>query len=190
MTLQETSLIDLLPECMRDDRIIKGFAAAWDYIQQEALLKMPLINLFDNLELLTDSQLDQVAASMIIPWYNTEYEKEKKINLIRHYEKTCFKLGTNGSIRDVATDIFGDAEVQDWYQYDAPQFRFKIIADLGDYTTEQALAKLTRMVRDIKPAKATLSSVEFTVHIDGDINIGVAITSCYYNQPIYCNDIT
>ena len=190
MKISETSLLDLIPETMRNDRIIKGFAAAWDYLNAEIVRILPLVNLFDSLELLTPEQLDEIAAAMEIDWYNTEYEKEKKIALIRHYEKTCFKLGTVGSILDVATDIYGDADVQDWYQYNAPQWRFKIVADFGDYTTEQALAKLTRIVRNIKPAKATLNPVEFLVHTDADVNIGAVTTSCYHFPPIMDVNIT
>ena len=190
MKISETSLLDLIPETMRHDRIIKGFAAAWDYLLGKAVEIIPLVNLFDYLELLSPEQLDEIAAAMEIDWYNTEYEKDKKIALIRHYEKTCFKLGTVGSILAVAVDIYGDADVQDWYQYAAPQWRFKIVADFGDYTTEQALARLTRIVRNIKPAKATLNPVEFLVHTDADVYIGTVTTSCYHPQPIIDADIT
>lgn len=179
MTLQDTSLLDLLPECMRTDRIIKGFAAAWDYLMSEAVKITPLVNLFDSLELLEPEQLDEIAAAIEIPWYNTEYEKDRKIDLIRHYEKVCFKLGTKGSIKDVARDIYKHADVYEWFEYEAEEWRFKISADYGDYTTEQALAKLTRTVRDIKPAKATLDAVEFLVSIKGDEYTAAAASTRY-----------
>jgi hypothetical protein len=179
MKISEMKLLDLLPECMRNDRIIKGFSNAWDYAMGEVLKIKPLVNLFDNLELLSAEQLDQVADAMKIPWYNTEYEKDRKIALIRHYEKTCFKLGTKGSIYDVANDIYRHAEVEDWYEYEAPQWRFKIVADFGDYTTEEALSKLTRIVRDIKPAKATLNPVEFLVSVDWDTYTAAGASTRY-----------
>ena len=185
MKISEVSLLDLIPECMRNDRFIKGFAKAWDYLNAEIIKVLPLVNLFDHLDLLTNEQLDEIAASMQIDWYNTEYSKDKKINIIKHYEQVCFKLGTVGSILSVAQDIYGDAEVKDWYQYDAPQWRFKIIADFGDYTTEEALARLTRIVRNIKPAKATLNPVEFLVRTDAKMFTGVVNTSCYIFPPIY-----
>lgn len=190
MKISETRLLDLLPECMREDRIIKGFSAAWNFLLEKIVEKLPLVNLFDNLELLSESQLDEVASAMDIPWYNTEYEKEKKINLIRHYLQVCFKLGTVGSILSVAQDVYGDAEVHDWYDYAAPQWRFKITADFGSYTTEEALSKLTRMVREIKPAKATLNPVEFLVHTDGELFAAVAPTTCYFAPDIYDADIS
>lgn len=179
MTLQNTSLLDLLPECMRTDRIIKGFVSAWDYLRTETLKIIPLVNLFDNLELLTTEQLDEVAAAIEIPWYNTEYEKDRKIDLIKHYEKVCFKLGTKGSIQDVARDIYKHADVYEWFEYEAEEWHFKISADFGDYTTEEALAKLTRTVRDIKPAKATLDAVELLVSIEGDVYTGAAASTRY-----------
>ena len=190
MKISETKLLDLLPECMRDDSIIKGFSNAWDYLQGKVLEKKPLVNLFEHLDLLTAEQLDTVAAAIDIPWYNTEYGKDKKISLIEHYIRVCFKLGTVSSILNVAQDIYGDAEVQDWYQYNAPQWRFKIVADFGNYTTEEALSKLTRIVREIKPAKATLNPVEFLVHTDADVNVGMVTTSCYHPMPIMDINIT
>lgn len=190
MKITETKLLDLLPECMTDDRIIKGFSAAWDYLMGKISEKLPLVNLFDALELLTEAQIDEIAASIYIPWYNTEYEKEKKINLIRHYIEVCFKLGTVGSILSVAKDIYGDAEVHDWYDYGTAQWRFKITADFGSYTTDEALSKLTRMVREIKPAKATLNPVEFLVHTDGELFVSAVPTTCYFAPPIYDADIT
>lgn len=189
MKISDTKLLDLLPECMRDDRIIKGFSNAWDYLKGKVMEKIPLVNLFDNLEILTEEQLDTVAAAIDIPWYNTEYDKDKKISLIRHYIRVCFKLGTVWSIRSVSQDIYGDAEVYDWYDYSAPQWRFKIVADFGSYTTEEALSKLTRTVREIKPAKAMLNPVEFLVHVDDEIFEATAPTTCIFAPPIYDADI-
>jgi len=189
MKISETKLLDLLPECMREDRIIKGFSNAWDYLQTKATEKIYLVNLFENLEILTVDQIDQVAAAIDIPWYNTEYEKDKKISIIRHYIRMCFKLGTVESILSISRDIYGDAEVHDWYDYGAPQWRFKISADFGSYTTEEALSKLTRIVRDIKPAKAMLNPVEFLIHQDGEVFAAVAPTTCIFAPDIYDADI-
>lgn len=184
MNISETKLLDLLPECMRQDRIIKGFSAAWGYVQGKITAVLPLVNLFDNLELLTESQLDQIAEAMQIPWYNTEYTVEKKINLIRHFEQVCFKLGTIGSIQNVAEGVYGEAEVEDWYEYEGREWGFKIFVDYGDYTTVEALARLTRMVRDIRPAKSTLSPVEFLKYTDVGVTVGSATTLCQYFPPI------
>lgn len=189
MKIQDTSLLDLIPECMRNDRIIKGFAAAWDYLKGEVTKVIPLVNLFDYLELLTSEQLDEVAEAMAIDWYSTEYTKEKKIDLIRHYELVCFKLGTVGSILSVARDIYGIAWVTDWYDYDSPQWRFKITVDFGDYTTEEALRKLTRIVRSIKPAKATLNPVEFLSNTDQEMYVAETVVTNYFFPPIYDADM-
>lgn len=188
MKISETSLLDLIPEQMRGDRIIKGFAAAWDYLNAKAAEKIPLVNLFDYLELLTDGQLDEVAAAMEIEWYNTGYAREKKINLIRHYEKVCFYLGTVASIESVATDIYEEAIVQDWYYYGTKQWHFKISADFGEYSTEEALQRLIRIVKNIKPAKANLDNVEFLIRIFSEVFTGAVVETCYYFPPIKTRD--
>ena len=179
MKLSDVSLLDLIPESMRTDRFIRGFAAAWDYLMSQALSALPIINLYDNLDLLTPEQLDKVADAMRIPWYNTEYEKEKKIALIKHYEQTCFELGTVKSIETVCVDIYEKAEVYEWYEYGGDPFYFKVSLDYGDYTTEEALSRLERIVRDIKPAKANLN-MEFLETAHGNLYTGAAVSTCYH----------
>ena len=107
------------------------------------------------------------------------YAGEVELKVYLYGLDLCRKVGENVSLGTFAEDLnLTESDVKDAFSYWEKQ------------GTEQALARLTRIVRNIKPAKATLNPVEFLVHTDADVYIGTATTSCYYPMPIYDADIT
>lgn len=158
MNLSNISLMDIIPENMRHDRTIKGFAHAWDYLQAQINAALRYVSLFKNLEALNSYQLDQVAAAMRIPWYDTSFTDQQKIDTIRHYELNCFELGTTGAVKRVAEDIFKDATIFEWFEYGGRPFHFKISVDAQE--SEDLMDRVARVIRSAKTAKAQLDGVE------------------------------
>lgn len=171
MKLGEISFLDLVPENMRQDRTIKGFACAWDYLMTEMMRCSKYVNLFQNLDMLTDEQLDAVARAISIPWYDTSFSHKKKCDIIEHFENNCFELGSVAAVKRVVEDVFGNAAVLEWFQYGGQPYHFKI--SVSDQEPEELMDRIARVVRAAKTCKATLDSVEttstiFNIIYDGD----------------------
>ena len=186
MRLKETSLINLIPEHMRSDRTIRGMAAAWDYLQSVVLEASKLVSLFDNLEMLPEEKIDEVAQAIQIPWYDSSFEKKKKIQKIRNYEKNCYQLGTVAAVNRVVGDVFKDAQVLEWYEYGGKPCKFKIT--VPDQKQEEDLKKIGELLRIAKNAKATMEGVEFRRQYECSVSIASCVAISLIETSIQAGD--
>lgn len=177
MKINEVKLLDIIPENMRDDRTIKGFSAAWDYVYGQINEKLKLVSLFDNLDLLTDAQLNEVADAMQVPWFETALPRESRESIISHYEQNCFELGTVSSLKRVIKDIFDDAVIIPWYETGADQYTFKIV--ISNMPEDLDVDVLLKYINAVKPADAILASIERAGKINTTIWINPFVTSYY-----------
>ena len=108
MKLNEATMQAVIPRFMSDDKTVKGLCAAADAIIAEIVKKLPLVNIRENLDMLTEEDLDYIAKIEKITWYNTTYIRTKKEKIIKNFEANCFILGTKMAVRNVTLEIFGE----------------------------------------------------------------------------------
>jgi len=177
MRLDNVSLLDIIPSNMRGDKTIKGFAAAWDYIQSRVLEKVPLTNLFEHLDLLNSDQLNEVAKAEDVPWYDTSFDIAKRRRILRDYKRIYYKAGTVWAIETAMGNIFGYAIVKEWYEYGGQEFHFKVI--VTEMESEEKVRMAVRTIDRIRPARTTLDGIEKLSVLSGTILLG-----CFIRQGI------
>lgn len=177
MKINEISLLDVIPAHMRDDRNIRGFARAWDYMYSYLNECMKSVSIMENLHNFTEETLDEIAETMGIPWYDTGFEKSKKIAAIEHYEHNCFELGTMAAVMRVIEDCFSDVRILQWYEYGGKPFRFRIVTtdELEGVDIEHVLLYIAR----VKPVKAILESIDFLRSTVTTVYTGSAVSNFY-----------
>lgn len=173
MKLHEISLLDVIPSNMRSDKNIRGFAAAWDHMQSFLLERSRLVNLFESLDLLSGRQLDDVAAAIDIPWYDTSFDIAKKRRIIRNYFPIYCRAGTVWAIEEAMGNIFGQAAVKEWYDYGGQEFHFKVI--VTEMESEEKVRMAVRTVDRIRPARTTLDGIEKLSTLTGSLSAGCFI---------------
>lgn len=152
MKLAETSLLDIVPRFMQEDITVQCLAASADYIKRRLLEKIPIANLLDNLDLITEEDLDYIAKAEEIPWYDTGYEIDKKRNCIKNFEKECMILGTPQAVKDVIQDLFGEMQIKEWFEYGGAEKHFKIDVDVLENTEkiEETIREKLRYVKNLR----------------------------------------
>lgn len=158
MKISELSFNDVIPQNMKDDKSIKGFAKAFDYILSLYREKVKLVTLFENLSMLTHSQLDKTAEAIDIPWYDTSFDKEVKIKILERYMNMYYLSGTSEAIRETLSNIFGNTKVVPWYEYGGQPFHFKVI--VAQTTDENRVRVTVRTLDRITPVRAVFDNVE------------------------------
>lgn len=173
MKLDNVSLLDIIPSNMRGDKTIKGFAAAWDWLQGQVLKAVPLANLFENLDKLTSEQLDSIAKAEDVPWYDTSFDIAKRRRILRDYKQVYYKSGTVWAIETAMGNIFGEAVVKEWYDYGGSPFHFKVL--VVEVESEEKVRMAIRTIDRIRPARTTLDGIEKLTELSGVLTAGCFI---------------
>jgi P2-related tail formation protein len=124
----------------------------------EAGLKGFLASAREGVAIATDSdkmpawRLDELAREKRIAWYDFAADVEVKRAVVKAWPRSMRHLGTPGVIEDVAAKYFGDAVVEEWWQYGAEPFYFRLYtANVRDGSRNAALvAKLVDAIKNVR----------------------------------------
>lgn len=154
MSIEKVNAIDIIPRFMKEDKSIIALCKVMDFFVSKVNEKLPLVNLYENLELLTEEDLDYIAAKDEIDWYDTGYTREQKIRIIKGHERACMFIGSKHSIESVLADIFGFGEEEEWFEYGSEAYKFRIVTSA--IMTENTNDLLIKVLRKVKTSKSKL----------------------------------
>lgn len=171
MRLQDLKLSEFLPKYMQSDETAKAF----EYAVQRQILKV--INEISNLKIYIsiDSQseniLDELGWQLNIPEYTSNLSIDAKRNLIKTAISTHRKRGTVSAVKQIVTDIFGDARLEEWFEYNGQPYHFKIYTSnisVGD--TETKLFE--NIIASSQNVRSYLEKIIIETSIDANFEFG------------------
>lgn len=174
MDISEATLLDILPRFMQEDVTAQCLAASADHIMKCLLDRLPLVNLFANLDLLTEEDLDYIARAEKIPWYDTAYGIEVKRECIRNFERECIILGTPQAVENVAKDLFGRTKIEEWFEYGGKEKHFKLNIDMLD-SSQKAEEMVRKKIRYVKNLRSVLDEIKRMRRLKEDSCYGCAV---------------
>lgn len=176
MKLDFVNMIEVIPPYMQGDSTVIGLCAAANHIFTKLYECIAKMDFYNNLDLLDDSDLDYIADIKNIVWYDKSSTKEVKINVIKNAEKVFWYLGTVSAAESVMNDIFGECEIQEWFEYNGIPYHFKILT-YNPQITENAVNKFTNAIKHVKRKSAIFDNVEIALSADYMMNYGFKMYS-------------
>lgn len=132
MRLQEAEIIKLLPSWMRDDETIKALAAGTDAITRAFANKIILLSRWNQIDQLSEAELDELAWELNIKWYNSTAPIKAKRATIKNSDLVYSMLGTPYAVEQMLSDYFGKCEVREWFDYGGEPHHFKVLSNDPD----------------------------------------------------------
>lgn len=126
MNASEVQLTSLLPVWMQDDVTAAGMAYAVENQLKTVAAEITLVGVYARIPTMGEALLDELAWSLNIPEYRSEYGPDVKRRLVQTAIQTHRLRGTKTAVEKVVTDIFGDGWVEEWFEYDGDAYKFKI----------------------------------------------------------------
>ena len=129
MKLKDVDLIKLCPAFMREDKTNQVLASGISNIFQtwsDNLDRLPVINQLDKL---SEAELDQLASDKNIFWYDYKASITVKRALIRNAKTVFNRLGTVWAVESVMNDYLPKTELQEWFDYDGEPGYFRIVTN-------------------------------------------------------------
>ena len=157
----ELDIARLTPRFLMRDNNGRAIARA-----MEAGLKRLLDSAREGVDVVTDVdkmpawRLDEIAREKRIAWYDFAADVEVKRALVKSWPRSMRHLGTPGVIEDVAIKYFGDAVCEEWWEYGAEPFHFRLYtANVKEGTRNAAL--VVKLVEAIKNTRSVFDGIFF-----------------------------
>lgn len=160
MKISDVDLLKLVPEFMRDDPAVKGLATAMSEILREPGAAAKTARVWDQIDSLTDSQLDELAYELDIDWYSSDLPIETKRAIVKSSDLVHSRRGTKWAVEQVMADIFRGGTAQEWFEYGGQPFHFRVITNYP-LDSQSVIEEFRRLVAVTKPARAILDTIEF-----------------------------
>ena len=179
MKLDEINLIELLPEFIRtsDDKTVKGLCAAGNYILNQLYNEIKKLDFFNNLDLLSEIKLDEMAKALNVYWYNDNDSKKQKIEVLKNCEKVFWMLGTVAAVEQVVKDVFGNtSSIEEWFQYDGESKYFKV--NISESLSKVNMDRAYELVEKVKNEQSKIDGFNRTntAHVKNYYASGTVIT--------------
>lgn len=118
MILTALDLVSLLPGFLREDVFSQAVCRALEPLLSQIVTDLDLLNTYTSVDRQPDGVLDQLAVGWGVSWYNGEDTIDAKRRIIRDALRVFGRLGTVSSLTDALAANFGDASVDEWWDYD------------------------------------------------------------------------
>ena len=160
MKLQDLDLTRIVPEFMQGDACVKALIATIEPLVKDMAANMRRVSIWADIDNLTESELDQLAVEMDMPWYNNTYAKSKKIKIIREGEKLIKKMGTPYALEYVIQEIFGYCTIKEsGIDYPGDPYKFTITVDNGANLNQETYGRFVYLLGKIQRASSWIDSV-------------------------------
>ena len=175
MRVSEVDFLKFLPDLMQDDKDVIAIAAAQTKFYKKIASKINILSRWGKFSEMSDTELDLFAEDFYIPWYKTSDTKDIKVSNLEHFVEVWSRLGTPKAIETVLEDIYGSAELIEWFDqkenYNNGEFAVEV-KDFASFTQENK-DRLYNILNIVKRKSQKLSSVFTVAKADVDLFIGM-----------------
>lgn len=173
MRLSDLEFIKLLPQFMREDGAVQGLSVGIDAIIPGLAQSLKKLTTWDQIDNLTEDELDELAWELNIAWYDTGATLEVKRSLIKNSDKIYQRLGTKWAVETIINTYFGEGYISEWFEYGGEPGFFRVYST-NPTLTQERLVEFLNIVNKVKRATAKLEGVFISLTGQMILSAGVA----------------
>lgn len=181
ISITNVSLLDLMPQSIRNDPNISAAALALDAQLQQTTSMISALDIFGRVSGWTEEETDELAWQYNPPYYDPDLPLEQRRLLVQNAISFHRHKGTPGAVEDLIAILFGEGAVEEWWQYGGDPYHFRVITNNADITTTRA-QEFYAAVDAVKRLSTVLDSVTITqaeelpLYFGGYLHFGEQIT--------------
>lgn len=181
-TLDQTSLLDLVPDSIKRDKSVSSAGKALDPLLQEVTAALDLPSIYVSIDGLSSEQLDHLAYAWDASVWRDSWPIELKRSVVKNVVTEKRKKGTVSAVRDALASIQSAATIKEWWETDpkGTPHTFTIYATLGKIEgvlDAEMQEDLIRLIDDAKPVRS-----HYTFVIQQQVGGGMGM--CAYLRPV------
>lgn len=168
----QSTLLDILPDSIRNDEENKAMAAAVTVMLQRIFKDTGQLN--PTLPI-PEEWLDTIAAEEHVDFYSSSFSPDKKRELIDKSDRVHKKKGTPYAVEEISTIVLPKSKISEWNEYGGEPFFFRLETE-ESLTTDINVSEITRMVEATKNERSWLENITVDRKLDLGLNFGGVIS--------------
>lgn len=158
MKLSEIELLRLLPAFMREDGTVTALSEALDTLINETGKGVRRLRTWDQIDALTEAELDELAHELNIDWWNPSWDIGKKQATAKTAISVMRNRGTKAAMQTVLESVFGSGNVEEWFEYGGEPYSFRV--NLATEFTEEQFREFISLMYKTKNVRSWLENIE------------------------------
>lgn len=158
ISLHDAKMTDALPQILAKEPWAQAMAYAVNNQLTRLLTYADGVMVLASIDKMPDVVLDVLAAELRLPYYDPAYSTTIKRELIRGGLQYWATVGTPESLTKILINIFGDAEIEEWFEYGGEPGYFRILTTNPNVSGE-TLEQFRKTAQDVKRLSAWLEEV-------------------------------
>ncbi|MFW5433694.1 phage tail protein I [Paenibacillus apiarius] len=181
INIQQISLLDILPSNLKADPNIAAAAQAIDIEVRTVTEDIRKLSIYDRYNEWSEVETDELAWQFHVDFYDTSLPIEQRRELVRNSIVWHKRKGTPSAIEELITTLFGDGQVEEWWEYGGKPYRFQVKTSNPEVTQERA-QEFYRAVESVKRLSAKLEKVilgqaeDMPLYFAGVLHMGEKMT--------------
>lgn len=158
VNLYDSNITDILPEIFKYDPKVQALGYAINKAMQCLMGYCQNIGIYNAIDTLPEDVLDLLAVEMKTQYYDDTMDIALKRALIKNTFVWYTKTGTPAAIQELVTAVFGNGEIQEWFEYGGEPYCFKINTT-NINSTDEMIQTIEMLVSTIQNARSHLEAV-------------------------------
>ncbi len=166
--IYNTKLLDLIPPNLRSDPDIIAASQAVDREFTALVNSIKNVLTFANVDGATSDVVDNLASELRVAFYDSTLDLTTRRELVKNALLYNMIKGTPAVIENLATTLFGDAQVEEWFDYGGQPYHFRVLT-VNSAVTNELADQFNDAVNAVKNLRSVLEAV--IVIMSGEMNM-------------------
>ena len=174
--LRSSNIANILPESLAEKPEVialgyalnKGIARVMDFCEG--------IKIYTSIETLPEQVLDILAVEFGTQYYETSMDIETKRKLVKNTFAWYMTTGTPAAVEEAVKAVFGNGELQEWFEYGGEPYHFNVVT-ANVSSTDEMLKELVQIIEQTQNVRSYLNEVRIEILREMDLKYGCAISA-------------
>lgn len=158
INLNDSHITDILPEALASDPKTKALSHALNKAMQRLIGYCRNIGVYNAIDTLPEPVLDLLAVELNTQYYDDSLSITVKRRLLKNTLVWYMNTGTPAAVTELVKAVFGDGEIEEWFEYGGEPYHFKIYTS-NINTTDKMIQQVTDLVGKIQNVRSHLEEV-------------------------------
>ncbi len=158
INLYDSNITDILPESLSNDPKVQALGYAIERAMQRLINYCQNTSVYATIDTAPEQVLDLLAVELNTQYYDDSMTVEVKRNLIKNTLIWYTKTGTKAAVQQLVENIFGNGEVQEWFDYGGDPYCFKVTTS-NINSTDEMIRQLESIIKSVQNVRSHLDSV-------------------------------
>lgn len=178
--LNNSRLITILPPNLQPDAAVQSVCYAFDRAFWRFAERMKKLIVLSDLKNQPEEIYDALALDWKVIGYKRSMPLSQKRNMVLDAKISQMDRGTTGRVEKLMREVFGDAQLEEWFDYGGNPYLFRIVSSnpsLQDTDAEYFVSVLEQ----VKNLRSHLEEIVVRLGLDSEVFAGGAIQAGYYD---------